>query len=58
MLPPPPMLAMSRKGGPRDTRPIDPMTGRYLTSEKPTNSDQSVESEGGEDGDEDDATTS
>ncbi|KAJ4796120.1 30S ribosomal protein S16 [Rhynchospora pubera] len=31
LLPPPPMLAMARKGGPRDRRPVDPMTGRYLT---------------------------
>lgn len=55
MLPPPPMLAMGRKGGPRDTRPIDPMTGRYLTEANPTNSDQSKESN--EDGGEDTATT-
>ena len=27
ILPPPPMLAMAHKGGPRDRRPIDPMTG-------------------------------
>ncbi|KAG6498169.1 30S ribosomal protein S16-2, chloroplastic/mitochondrial-like [Zingiber officinale] len=33
ILPPPAMLAMARKGGPRDTRPIDPMSGRYLTPE-------------------------
>lgn len=45
MLPPPPMLAMGRKGGPRDTRPVDPMTGQYLTSEKPTTSDQSKDGE-------------
>lgn len=32
LLPPPPMLAMNRKGGPRDTRPIDPLTGRFATS--------------------------
>ncbi|KAK6941352.1 Ribosomal protein S16, partial [Dillenia turbinata] len=31
LLPPPPMMAMGRKGGPCDTRPIDPMTGRFLT---------------------------
>ncbi|KAL8120023.1 hypothetical protein AgCh_017231 [Apium graveolens] len=48
MLPPPPMLAMGCKGGPRDTRPVDPMPGQYLTSEKPTTtSDQSKD--GGED---------
>ncbi|KAL3628445.1 hypothetical protein CASFOL_027491 [Castilleja foliolosa] len=34
LLPPPPMLAMGRKGGPRDTRPIDPMTGRVMTPAK------------------------
>lgn len=45
MIPPPPMLAMGRKGGPRDTRPVDPMTGQYLTSEKPTTSDQSKDGE-------------
>lgn len=28
------MLAMGRKGGPRDTRPVDPMTGHVLTPEK------------------------
>ncbi|CAI0387949.1 unnamed protein product [Linum tenue] len=35
VLPPPPMLAMGRKGGPRDTRPVDPLTGRVLNTEKP-----------------------
>ncbi|CAO2173435.1 unnamed protein product [Urochloa humidicola] len=33
ILPPPPMLAMTHKGGPRDRRPIDPMTGRPLDIE-------------------------
>jgi small subunit ribosomal protein S16 len=33
ILPPPPMLPMKRKGGPRDRRPIDPMTGRPLDLE-------------------------
>lgn len=33
ILPPPPMLAMAHKGGPRDRRPIDPMTGRPLDIE-------------------------
>ncbi|KAL6646201.1 hypothetical protein ACP70R_017809 [Stipagrostis hirtigluma subsp. patula] len=33
ILPPPPMLAMARKGGPRDKHPIDPMTGRPLDLE-------------------------
>nr|POF08222.1 30s ribosomal protein s16-2, chloroplastic/mitochondrial [Quercus suber] len=50
LLPPPPMMAMGRKGGPRDTRPIDPMTGRILTPEKPANADQSNDSKGEEDG--------
>ncbi|KAJ8472233.1 hypothetical protein OPV22_026576 [Ensete ventricosum] len=35
LLPPPPMVALTRKGGPRDTRPIDPMSGRYLTPKDP-----------------------
>ncbi|XP_038984791.1 30S ribosomal protein S16-2, chloroplastic/mitochondrial-like [Phoenix dactylifera] len=53
VLPPPPMLAMTRKGGPRDTRPVDPLSGRYLTPESPETADQSEcrESEVGEDGD-------
>lgn len=33
ILPPPPVLAMTRKGGPRDRRPIDPMTGHPLDIE-------------------------
>ncbi|KAI8565394.1 hypothetical protein RHMOL_Rhmol03G0255500 [Rhododendron molle] len=53
LLPPPPMLAMGCKGGPRDTRPIDPMTGRYLTPNKPATDDRPKESEGDGDGDED-----
>ncbi|GAV81399.1 Ribosomal_S16 domain-containing protein, partial [Cephalotus follicularis] len=28
LLPPSPMVIMGRKGGPRDTRPVDPLTGR------------------------------
>lgn len=40
LLPPPPMVAMAQKGGPRDMRPVDPMTGRVLASEKPTKADQ------------------
>uniref|UniRef100_M4CRK0 Uncharacterized protein n=1 Tax=Brassica campestris TaxID=3711 RepID=M4CRK0_BRACM len=31
--PPPPMVAMGRKGGERDTRTVDPMTGRYVDAE-------------------------
>ena len=30
VLPPPPLLAMGRKGGYRDRNPIHPMTGRPL----------------------------
>jgi len=37
MLPPPPMVAMGRKGGPRDTRPVDALTGRVLNQEKAAN---------------------
>lgn len=37
LLPPPPMVAMGRKGGPRDTRPVDPLSGRFVTpAKKPT----------------------
>ncbi|CAH2069684.1 unnamed protein product [Thlaspi arvense] len=44
LLPPPPMVAMGRKGGPRDTRPVDPMTGRYVDAEKkPVNDNQPKE---------------
>lgn len=58
LLPPPPMLAMGRKGGPRDTRPIDPMTGRFFAPENSTNgaAAKPVDAEG--DNDEDDSTTS
>ncbi|XP_020207623.1 30S ribosomal protein S16-2, chloroplastic/mitochondrial [Cajanus cajan] len=37
VLPPPPMVAMGRKGGPRDTRPVDALTGRVLNQDKPAN---------------------
>lgn len=33
------MLAMGRKGGPRDTRSVDPMTGRVLSPESPDHID-------------------
>lgn len=46
VLPPPPMVAMGRKGGPRDTRLVDPMSGRFLTPEKPAKPDQEKDSEG------------
>uniref|UniRef100_A0A2N9EY66 Ribosomal protein S16 n=1 Tax=Fagus sylvatica TaxID=28930 RepID=A0A2N9EY66_FAGSY len=45
LLPPPPM---GHKGGPRDTRPVDPFTGSILTLEKPVNDDHAKDSEGGE----------
>lgn len=48
LLPPPPMLAMGRKGGPRDTRPVDPMTGRVLTHEKTDKGKLEVDTEGDE----------
>nr|GEV01461.1 30S ribosomal protein S16-2, chloroplastic/mitochondrial [Tanacetum cinerariifolium] len=35
LLPPPPMVVMGRKGGPRDTRPVDPCSGRVLMPEEP-----------------------
>uniref|UniRef100_A0A0D3H8I3 30S ribosomal protein S16 n=1 Tax=Oryza barthii TaxID=65489 RepID=A0A0D3H8I3_9ORYZ len=47
LLPPPPMLAMARKGGPRDRRPIHPMTGRPLDLEGVTVVDDSNVPEGG-----------
>ena len=39
------MMALGRKGGPRDTRPVDPMTGRILG---PENADDTSQSNGGE----------
>ncbi len=41
---------MGRKGGPRDTRPVDPFTGSILTLEKPVNDDHAKDSEGDVDG--------
>ncbi|CAA6672167.1 unnamed protein product [Spirodela intermedia] len=37
LLPPPPMLVLARKGGPRDTRPVDPMTGKFLMTQEKLN---------------------
>ncbi|KAI4377070.1 hypothetical protein MLD38_014758 [Melastoma candidum] len=37
VLPPPPMVAMERKGGPRDMRPVDPLTGRIIADKAATN---------------------
>lgn len=49
LLPPPPMVAMGRKGGPRDTRPVDPMTGRFVDAEKkPANDNQPKEEDNAE----------
>lgn len=42
------MVAMGRKGGPRDTTPVDPLTGRVLTPEKPTAAEQSNNDQHGE----------
>ena len=41
------MVAMGCKGGPRDMRPVDPMTGRILNVEKPgtTNQQKAAEDE-------------
>lgn len=41
-------MAMARKGGPRDTRPVDPMSGRTLATEKPASDDQAKDAEIGE----------
>ncbi|BBH08259.1 Ribosomal protein S16 family protein [Prunus dulcis] len=50
LLPPPPMVAMGRKGGPRETRPVDPLSGRILSPEKPANGDQVKDAESIENG--------
>ncbi|KAL5229841.1 hypothetical protein ABZP36_028617 [Zizania latifolia] len=47
ILPPPPMLAMAHKGGPRDRRLIDPMTGRPSDLECVTVVDDPNAPEGG-----------
>lgn len=49
LLPPPPMVAMGRKGGPRDTRPVCPLTGRILSTEKTASSEKIKDSEGQKD---------
>ncbi|KAK3014705.1 hypothetical protein RJ639_008375 [Escallonia herrerae] len=58
LLPPPPMMAMGRKGGPQKECYVDPMSGRYTTKEKPTNAKQAADAEGDEGNDEENATTS
>ncbi|KAL5974154.1 hypothetical protein ACLOJK_030817 [Asimina triloba] len=56
LLPPPPMLAMARKGGPRDTRPIDPLSGRPVVPKiSDVTEEQSSSNAADEDGDEDEA---
>ncbi|ERN16703.1 hypothetical protein AMTR_s00051p00226050 [Amborella trichopoda] len=40
LLPPPPMFAMMHKGGPRDNRVIDPLTGRPRPTTKPSHKDE------------------
>jgi small subunit ribosomal protein S16 len=47
VLPPPPLLAMGRKGGHRDRSPIHPMTGRPLDLEGVTIVDDPNVTEGG-----------
>lgn len=56
LLPPPPMVAMGRKGGPRDTRPVDPLSGRILTPKVPANPDPEKDSESNSNVGEDSAT--
>ncbi|CAM8960993.1 unnamed protein product [Rhodiola kirilowii] len=46
LLPPPPMGAMGHKGGHRDTRPIDPMSGRYTNPTQPSAAKNPKELEG------------
>ncbi|CAN6452713.1 unnamed protein product [Victoria cruziana] len=46
VLPPSPMLAMSHKGGPRDPRVIDPLSGRPLPSGKPEDDAEEDEAAG------------
>ncbi|KAL6974551.1 hypothetical protein U1Q18_028736 [Sarracenia purpurea var. burkii] len=58
LLTPPPMVAMGRKGGPRDTRTIDPMIGHYMALDRPPNANQPKDSEGDGDGDKDSGTPS
>ncbi|CAA7409321.1 unnamed protein product [Spirodela intermedia] len=59
LLPPPPMLVLARKGGPRDTRHVNPMTGKFLMTQEKLNAaaaDRAVgsEDEALDDDDEDD----
>ncbi|KAI3848767.1 hypothetical protein MKX03_011381 [Papaver bracteatum] len=39
VLPPPPMSAMAHKGGPRNSRPVDPLTGCFVTLVEHTSTD-------------------
>lgn len=38
-------MAMAHKAGPLDTRPVDPLSGRILTPEKPANAEQTKDAE-------------
>ncbi|XP_019055695.1 PREDICTED: 30S ribosomal protein S16-2, chloroplastic/mitochondrial-like isoform X2 [Nelumbo nucifera] len=49
LLPPPPMLAMGHKGGPRDTRQVDPLSGRFVNPAKSDVADQAGEEINAED---------
>lgn len=43
LLPPPPMVAMGLKGGARDRRPIDPLSGRYPIPKQPSKAIEGTE---------------
>ncbi|KAJ7959079.1 30s ribosomal protein s16, chloroplastic [Quillaja saponaria] len=58
LLPPPPMVAMECKGGPRDIRPVDPLTGRIMSQNKPADSDLVKDADNSEADGEDGTTTS
>lgn len=58
LLPPPPMVAMGRKGGLRNTRPVDPLSGRILTPKVPADPDQENKSKSNENDGQDSALTS
>ncbi|XP_058068179.1 small ribosomal subunit protein bS16m/bS16c [Magnolia sinica] len=57
LLPPPPMLAMGHKGGPRDTRVVDPMSGRFVVPKDPVVEDQPTNTTIDSDEDEGDASS-
>ncbi|XP_078434278.1 ribosomal protein S16 family protein [Wolffia australiana] len=53
LMPPPPLLSMARKGGPRDTRAVDPLTGKISTPETSAPSEELSQVNDDEDEDED-----